>query len=820
MMHSILSAARTTCASFCLCILLTTAAEGQQSRIDSLVTLLGSAKEDTVKVRLLSELSQLTRDMDLALSRRYAEEAYALAERRGFIRGMSLACQRLGNVCRDEENHERAMGLFERSLDLGRQVNDASCIAYAYYGIGKCHYSLKDYHRCKEFILRSRKLCERIGHTLYEAFCHHYEGLLFEQEQKSAEAIRAYAVSLRLLEEIDEYGRAAWLCNSLERLHEERGDLDLAERSSRKGGEYFERTGNLEQAAKCWARQAELAARQGRLNDALPVFERALETFKNIGMSCLAALAEGRIAMIFEEQERDDRAHDRYRHALALTRQQPCGLEYGCVSFLLGRFLARQFRYVEALIHLQNALNTFREKGPAGNWISFQHVMMEIAGIHVTQGALDLALEKYKECEAFFISAGDTQGLCICWHNTAGVYEQMGSHDRADEFLRKAVDLAMRAKDSNMLRLARQNQAQIALRRGQTDTAIVRFRQAMDICRKNGKYEWIADAHMAMAFEYYHSLSGYSMALSHAEQALDACRHFNSDTHAAHCCDLLSEIHNKLGRKVEALRYALRGLQLYRKLKNPYGEAKCQKNLGIIYGTGDTFEKAEGYLLSALGIFKELGILGDVSDVHTNLGIVYAHLGDDVQALKHYTAGVLVAKQTELPFLIAAACLELGVFLGKTDDPRSAIPHFDTSLEIYESQGMYSKAAEAYNALGHVYHRLEQDERALVNLHNSVRIASKDNLQLHMRNYEILHHIYANVGRHDSAYSAYKAYIALKDTMENRESRQQINRLMAQLDTEQREAKIRLQTLELARQDEMLRRHAVEGLQRMQEIEL
>jgi signal transduction histidine kinase len=80
---------------------------------------------------------------------------------------------------------------------------------------------------------------------------------------------------------------------------------------------------------------------------------------------------------------------------------------------------------------------------------------------------------------------------------------------------------------------------------------------------------------------------------------------------------------------------------------------------------------------------------------------------------------------------------------------------------------------------------------------------------------------------HKSAYAYHLRLVAHHDSIRTTDEKKQLDELMLKYETAQRESEIEmlqkdrsLQTLELARRDEMLRRHDVERIQRMQEIEL
>jgi hypothetical protein len=73
-----------------------------QGKIDSLLTVLKIAKEDTSKVNLLNDVSNENNIIgEYKEARKYADEALALAEKIGFEKGIANSYNQIGDVNRN-----------------------------------------------------------------------------------------------------------------------------------------------------------------------------------------------------------------------------------------------------------------------------------------------------------------------------------------------------------------------------------------------------------------------------------------------------------------------------------------------------------------------------------------------------------------------------------------------------------------------------------------------------------------------------------------------------------------------------------------------
>src|ERR1035438_1710081 len=94
-----------------------------KEKIDSLLTVLKSAKEDTSKVNMLNDLStECSSTGEYKEARKYADEALTLAEKIGFKTGIANSIYKIGIVYSALSDFTKALEYFQKSLAINEQV--------------------------------------------------------------------------------------------------------------------------------------------------------------------------------------------------------------------------------------------------------------------------------------------------------------------------------------------------------------------------------------------------------------------------------------------------------------------------------------------------------------------------------------------------------------------------------------------------------------------------------------------------------------------------------------------------------------------------
>jgi two-component system NtrC family sensor kinase len=137
-----------------------TGVEAQQPNqffIDSVKHELSIAKEDTNKVILLAELSQIYAESHADTARDYAQRALDLAEKLNFKKGILYGEGFLALSLGFTGNYSLALDHGFKALSLAKKI-DPSSIPWANSQITSCYFQLGEYNTCLQYILEYRNL--------------------------------------------------------------------------------------------------------------------------------------------------------------------------------------------------------------------------------------------------------------------------------------------------------------------------------------------------------------------------------------------------------------------------------------------------------------------------------------------------------------------------------------------------------------------------------------------------------------------------------------------------------------------------------------
>lgn len=222
------------------------------------------------------------------------------------------------------------------------------------------------------------------------------------------------------------------------------------------------------------------------------------------------------------------------------------------------------------------------------------------------------------------------------------------------------------------------------------------------------------------------------------------------------------------GNYPKAIEIFLKSKDLFRSIKNDYGVFRCDNILGVTYCyMGDT-KTALNYLLGAKMGFED-GL------VYDNLGLVYYTMNDFEKSLLYYKKALDFYREKSDTTLIARKLNDVGSLyeiLGKED---TAIAYYNECLKI-----SYDKlnVSAAYASLGDIYFRHGKYHAALEFENKSLHISKEIADLISVRETEkMISDIYFKMGRCDSAFVHYRAYIFLKDSLVNEDNIRQIVRV-------------------------------------------
>ncbi len=308
----------------------------------------GEKKEDLLK--LIGELSRDISDWDRA--RKSYEKLLKRAETEDDNLLKAEALRKLGHIYRESQDFQGAKEFFEKALDISKNIKDHNGIADANRGLGYLHWREGKFEDALEHHEEVIEKAEKVDDKLILALTYIDLGNIYAHRGDYDTAIQYYKQSLPVLNEQNAFRELAKAHNNLGDQYMKKEDwnaaiehLEKCEEKARKignktfiGWSYFNRAEALSyigeiREAKFYAGRAEKLMRnlndviglssvyrvrgiinkeEGKLEEALYNFQRALDTIK--GLEIPFTYAESRYGMgeIYQIMGDVDRARKTY----------------------------------------------------------------------------------------------------------------------------------------------------------------------------------------------------------------------------------------------------------------------------------------------------------------------------------------------------------------------------------------------------------------------------------------------------------------------------------------------------------------------------
>ena len=189
-----------------------------------------------------------------------------------------------------------------------------------------------------------------------------------------------------------------------------------------------------------------------------------------------------------------------------------------------------------------------------------------------------------------------------------------------------------------------------------------------------------------------------------ATQALELATTQHNDEAAAEAHIILARAHLSMQQNDKALEHLMTALTLFKSLGLKEKEAKALQGIGIVYEqTGET-DKAMRHLQDALQLYEESSNHQQVARVYISMGIHYSRLGNSDKALEYYKKALALQQEFEDPVGLAATLSNIATIHQKREEYNEAIALYKRVLKLNTEVEVGTRAvAIAQNNLGECY---------------------------------------------------------------------------------------------------------------------
>ncbi len=173
----------------------------QDKEIDSLQNFISTAKDDSIKVNAIIELSKKYLGNDPQKTIRFGTLAEAVAEKINYKRGIAQSLKAIGLGYFQQAKYIETLEYWERALAVFDSIGDLAGVANILSNEGTAYFNQGDDTKALELYLKSLKVAEELGDTLRIVSALSNVGTIYSNKKTTQEkSIEYYFKALPLME--------------------------------------------------------------------------------------------------------------------------------------------------------------------------------------------------------------------------------------------------------------------------------------------------------------------------------------------------------------------------------------------------------------------------------------------------------------------------------------------------------------------------------------------------------------------------------------------------------------------------------------------
>ncbi len=291
----------------------------------------------------------------------------------------------------------------------------------------------------------------------------------------------------------------------------------------------------------------------------------------------------------------------------------------------------------------------------------------------------------------------------------------------------------------------------------------------------------------------------YKKALSHLQKNI---KYFENDSlMKPYAMFQVGVIHRNLGDLEKSLSTYLDILAIFEIRKDTFASASTLNSIAILYGDMGNYEKAISNFTNARALFVSKNVERDIANTDSNISDMYYQQKDYNNAIKYAESALEIAQKIQHKNLIGRSLQSLGNIYVLSDAKKGIKYLLDARKILLESE--YSRETISVNrGIGQAYFKLNQYGKAKKYLNDALKLATEKEVLAEIKNItKILAEIYSKESNFKEAYKYRLLYETARDSIFNKESKENLNALQTKFETEKKDKEIAEQQLAIEQQD-------------------
>ncbi|WP_373521956.1 tetratricopeptide repeat protein [Aquiflexum sp.] len=189
---------------FSLVFFISVKSQSQTPKADSLLWVIKSTDDDSLKVRAYIDLGQEFINSDINQSIHYLDDAILIALKINYKKGLADAYNYQGRALANQGNFQDAIFINRQSLTEYQDLKDKTGEANILNNLGSIYYRMGNSSKALEYHFQSLKIAEEIDNKLRIGTSYNNIGTVYQQSESTLDdALNSYKKALEVFEEID-----------------------------------------------------------------------------------------------------------------------------------------------------------------------------------------------------------------------------------------------------------------------------------------------------------------------------------------------------------------------------------------------------------------------------------------------------------------------------------------------------------------------------------------------------------------------------------------------------------------------------------------
>lgn len=371
---------------------------GAQDNADIILDLqaqLNKANSDSIKVQLLTQLSEAALTSEMESSVAYAKNAIQLAEKSMYLPGLAEAYRRLGICFYYQFKFDSTLYYYQKSQEIYTQIGNKKGIAKTYKNIGLIYHVQGDYSQAINNYNISLEISQELGDKNGIAECRNDIGAIFYDQGNYEKALENYFEGLRVSEELGKKSMVIATMANIGGIYEAQEKYDHALSYYFKANNLALQENDAVKMADTYRNIGGIYTEKHKFDSVLVFYEQALKIYQQLndkrGILVLYNFFGGVNIFIYKDTKLKsptaisflNKAESFYLRAIELNKAEIDDPDEMCSSYMgLGEIANIKEEFQKAISYLSHALELATKLESSRNiCLAYQNLAVAYAGI-------------------------------------------------------------------------------------------------------------------------------------------------------------------------------------------------------------------------------------------------------------------------------------------------------------------------------------------------------------------------------------------------------------------------------------------------------